>query len=105
MMETHFLLIFSSYSILGQTEGYGCKEQLSSPMAMQQWQDGPTHILEAADHIHRFSKAVPPCARKNIQTELKQKSSILHTQIPTVQPTQISILLAQFQVVSNEIRS
>lgn len=72
------------YSVLGKKR-YGCEEQLSSPMAMQQWQDWPTLILEAAERVHRFQKTVPPCVQKNVQTELNQKSSILRTQILTVQ--------------------
>lgn len=39
-MPTHFQFIFH----LGK-QGYGCEEQLSSPVAMQQWQDGPNCIL------------------------------------------------------------
>lgn len=59
---THFQFIFH----LGK-EGYGCEEQLSSPVAMQQWQDGPNCILEADDHAHRFSKTVPLCVQKNLE--------------------------------------
>lgn len=70
-------------------EGYGCEEQLSSPVAMQQWQDGPICILEAADHAHRFSKTVPPCVQKDLQRELNQKSSILRTQVLSVQLCQL----------------
>lgn len=83
-MPTHFQFIFH----LGK-EGNGCEEQLSSPTAMQQWQDGPTPILEAAGHVYRFSKTVSPRAQIDLQTELNQKSSILHTQILTVQLCQL----------------
>lgn len=74
-------------------------------MAMQQWQDGPAHILEAAwPCIQIFKNCASKCSKKFTDRAKSEKLYAVDTNghFPAMS-TQTSILLAQFQVVLNEI--